>query len=539
MRRSARIIALAVAAVTALALTACSNGTAREAEPVGTTSAQSAKESTFVYVTNLSVVTSWDPAISYSNEIIAMQNIYEGLTIYNPVTKKASPRLATGWTSTPDNKTWTFTLRNGATFHTGRPVDSAAVKASIERTRKLAQGAAYIWDPVDSIGTPDPTTVIFNLKYPVPLDLVAASSYAAYIYDTEAAGDEDLGEWFEKGHDAGSGPYTIARWQKGKRSEVRLTAYEGYWGGWEGPHYKNVEFWAVNEMKAAWQLLQRGEATYVSRMSPQLYRKASTAGGIRTMEVPSFQTMLMLFNTASGPLQDVRLRKAVQKALDYDGVVAALKGAGSQTSGIVPTGMLGHARDMVPRQDLAAAEALLREAGYGPGGRELRLTLTYAAGDDDQRVLVSRLNSVLAALNVTVDARAMQWEAQWDLGKSKDPRKRQDIFVMYWWPDTPDAYSWFVNIFRHTDPISFNFTYMKNTDLDARIEKLPGLTATNRRAAEEAYEELQRELIDERAVVAVPWVVNYQRAYLGGVQNYTDNPAYGNVVFVHDLTPTG
>ncbi|MEW9534262.1 ABC transporter substrate-binding protein [Microbispora sp. NPDC049125] len=529
-----RFLALGVVAV--LALAGCGGGQVRA---TGAAVLPSTKEATFVYVQNVDVVTDWDPGISYSNEIIAMQNIYDSLTVYNPVTRRAGPRLAERWTTSPDGKTWTFTLRPGVVFHTGRPVDAAAVKASIERTRRMGEGAAYIWDAVQRIDVKDPLTVEFRLKYPAPLDLVASADYAAYVYDTRAAGAGDLKKWFQQGRDAGSGPYTVASWQKGREKEVVLRAFDKYWGGWDGPHYKTVEFRVTPDLNTSWQLLLRGEASFIERLNPSLYAKARNTAGVRTLQTPSFQNMLVLFNTASGPLADVRLRKAVQKAIDYDGIVAALKGAGTRATGLVPEGLLGHLTGRHPRQDLAGAAELLTQAGYGPGGKELRLSLTYAQGDDDEQLLATLLTSALAPLNVKLDARAMQWNAQWDRGKSKDPAKRQDILVMYWWPDYADAYSWFLNVFHSADPVSFNLTYLRDKNLDARIDGLPSLIATDRPAAEKAYADLQSTLIDDQAVVAVPWVSNYQRAYLGNVQGYTDNPAYPNVVFVHELIPSG
>jgi peptide/nickel transport system substrate-binding protein len=529
-----RLLVLGVVVV--LALAGCGGGAASDTSAVIVSSPQ---DSNFVYVSNLDIVTDWDPATSYSNEVVAMQNIYDSLTVYNPVTKRASARLATRWTSAPDGKTWTFTLREGVKFHSGRPLDAAAVKASIERTKRLASGAAYIWDCVQTITVKDPLTVEFSLKYPAPLDLIASADYAAYIYDTAAAGSGDLAKWFQKGHDAGSGPYTVGTWKKGQRTELTLKAFEGYWGGWDGAHYKNVEFRVTPNVKTAYQQLLRGEVSYVQRLNPSLYHAAATTAGVRTLQVPSFQNMLVLFNSASGPLTDIRLRQAMQKAIDYDGLVKQLKGAGAKANGLVPEGLLGHSASITPQQDIPGASALLQAAGYGPGRKPLELTLTYAQGDDDEQVLVDQLTATLGQLNVQVNAQAMQWTTQWDQGKSKDLAKRQDIFVMYWWPDYADAYSWFLNVFHSADPISFNLTYLKSRTLDAQIDRLPSLVATDRTAADKAYLDLQKTLIDKEAVVAVPWVSNYQRAYLGNVQGYTDNPAYPNVVFVHDLIPGG
>ncbi|GGO25569.1 peptide ABC transporter substrate-binding protein [Microbispora rosea subsp. aerata] len=529
-----RLLVLGVMAV--LALTACGGG---EVPEVTAANLPSTKDSTFVYLHHLDIITDWDPASSYSNEIVAMENIYDSLTMYNPRTRRAAPRLAERWQSSSDGKVWTFTLRSDVFFHTGRRMDAYAVKASIERTKQLGAGAAYIWDPVQQITVIDPLTVEFRLKYAAPLDLIASADYAAYIYDTQAAGKGDLKKWFQAGRDAGTGPYTVASWQKGREKELVLRAFDRYWGGWDGPHYRNIEYRVVPGPERAYRLLLRGEASFVQRLNQDLYRRASATAGMRTLQVPSFQNMLVLFNTASGPLTDVRLRKAVQKAIDYDGLIRDLKGAAAPASGLVPEGLLGYTPGLVQKQDLAGAAALLNEAGYGPGGKPLRLTLTYAQGDDDEALLVRKLKRALAELNVQLDAEAMQWNEQWDKGKSADPAKRQDILVMYWWPDYADAYSWFLNVFHSAEPVSFNLTYLNNKDIDARIDRLPSLLTNDRSAAERAYAELQRKLIEELAVVAVPWVSNYQRAYLGNVQGYTDNPAYPNVVFVHELIPGG
>ncbi|WP_188191878.1 ABC transporter substrate-binding protein [Nonomuraea sp. SYSU D8015] len=513
------------AAAALLLLAACAPAPEPPRAPAG--------EAPFVQVRNLEVITEWDPSLSYSNELVAFQNIYETLTFWNPVTKKSAPRLATSWRASADGRTWTFNLRPGVTFHTGRPLDAEAVKASIERTMAARTGASYIWDAVSSIRAESPSTVTFTLKYPVPLDLVASSGYAAYIYDTKAA--PDLGKWFKEGRDAGSGPYTVARWQKGKEEELTLKAYDKYWGGWDKPHYNMVKYRVVPDPDRAWQLLLRGEATYVERLNPRLFAKARVTPGVRTSERPSFKTAMMLFNTAEGPMKDVRVRRAIQKAVDYRGLLKDLKGAGSRASGVIPEGLMGHVPGRTPRQDLAATERLLRRAGYGPGGRPLRLRLTYGEGDTDWRLLATRLEATLKPLNVTVESRAMTWIAQWDLGK----KRGQDIFVMYWWPDYADGYSYFGNVFHSGNPPVFNLTYLDDPGLDALLETVPELTVTDKQAAQRAYEQATRWVLDQRAAAALPWVVNYQRAYQGGIQGYVDNPAYPDVVFAYDLRPSG
>jgi peptide/nickel transport system substrate-binding protein len=302
-------------------------------------------------------------------------------------------------------------------------MDAAAAKAAIERTIKLNGGAAYEWGAVKRISTPDARTLVFDLKYPAPLDLIATSGYSAYIYDTKAAPAKKLASWFSAGHDAGTGPYTVDQWNKGAEVELRLSAFDKYWGGWSGPHYKRVVFRHVPSDTTAAQLLQSGDSTFVSRLQPQLWHKLGSTSGLKTSSVPTFQNLVAMFNTASGPLKDVRVRRAVQDAMDYSGLMSALKGAGEPAHGVIPQGLLGYDPALNEHQDTAQAKSLLSQAGYGPGKRRITLTLTHAEGDDDQALAASILKSNLAPLNVNLDVRPMQWTSQWDKAKSTDPSK--------------------------------------------------------------------------------------------------------------------
>ena len=145
---------------------------------------------------------------------------------------------------------------------TGNPADAAAAKAAIERTISLNGGAAYIWDPVKSISAPDATTLTFDLKYAAPLDLIASSAYAAYIYDTKAT-TGNLSKWFNEGHTAGTGPYVVQAWKKGTENELTLGKNADYWGGWDGAHYTSVVYKVVPEQTTAVQLLQSGDGTFI------------------------------------------------------------------------------------------------------------------------------------------------------------------------------------------------------------------------------------------------------------------------------------
>jgi peptide/nickel transport system substrate-binding protein len=90
-----------------------------------------------------------DPSSANSNEIALIANVYEALVRYVPGVDGADatiePSLATSWSVSDDQLTWTFKLREGVTFHDGTPFTSEAVKYSIERTQALDAGSAWIW----------------------------------------------------------------------------------------------------------------------------------------------------------------------------------------------------------------------------------------------------------------------------------------------------------------------------------------------------------------------------------------------------------
>lgn len=534
MRRGASVLAVAASAAAVILVGACTGTTTGSAG----NGAQNDRPQTFTYSVNSEVMLGWDPATDYSNEVIAMQNMYEMLTRYNPQTQEVDPLLATSWEKNADGTEWTFHLRDGVTFHTGRPMDSTAVKAAIERTMKLGEGAAYIWSAVKSIDTPDPQTVVFRLSYASPIDLVASGDYGAYIYDTKAASGRDLAKWFADGNDAGTGPYTVDDYNPGDEIELRLKAYPGYWGGWDGAHFENLVFRVTPEATTAAQLLRSGQVSMVQRMTPQLWQTFSNEAGFRTEASPSWQTLLALLNTANGPLANENVRKAVAYGIDYQGIMAALHGAGQPLTGVVPPGLWGHSED-VPSytHDVDRAKQLLQQEGYGPGGEPIALELTYLHGDADEELVATLMKADLEKLNIQLDVRGLQWQAQWSQGKSSDPSKRQDIFLFYWWPDYPDPVSWFFNLFRTEEKPFFNLAYYSNPALDKQIDQASVLAATDRDRAAQLYEQMQTELF--RDAPAIPlYTQTYQRAMLSNFEGFEDNPAYPNVVFAYELTPT-
>ena len=489
---------------------------------------------TFTYDTYTQVMTSWDPSTDYSNEIIAMQEMYETLTRYNNVTKQIIPMLASSWSSTDGGKTWTFNLRHGVTFHSGRSVTAEAAKASIERTIKLNQGAAYIWGPVASIDTPSTYTLVFHLKYAAPLDLISSSDYGAYIYDTHAAGSGSLAKWFV-GHDAGSGPYTVETYTPGAEVELTLKSFPKYWGGWKGSHYKQVVFRVTPEASTSAQLIQSGQVNFVEQLTPQLWKSMVSQSGLRTTSTASWQNLISFFNNVSGPMANLDFRKAVASDINYGGILAALQGAGVRTPGIVPAGLVGFDTKL-PEYTYNVKQAKKYLAASGYASKKTTLTLTYTQGDANEQLASALIQSELAQIGITVKVSALEWATQWAKAQSSNKSSRQDIFLMYWWPDYADPYSWFINLYKTEASPYFNLSYYSNSTMDSQIGSVEQTLAKNKVAGAKLYDTMQQEIYND-APTSTLYTANYQRVLTAGIKGYQDNPAYPNVVFVYKLTP--
>lgn len=522
-----KLAILGATAAAALLLTSCAGGSPQNSG--------GASDDTFTYLYNTAIVTDLDPALHSSSEQIVLENVYEQLTYYNAETGEIEPELAQTWQASEDGLTWTFQLREDAVFHSGRAVDATAVKESIDRTIELQSGLSYIWDSVESIEAPSATEVVFRLSYPAPLDLVTAAGYAAYVYDVNAAGDEDLGEWLNAGNDAGSGPYEIVKYAAGQANELRLEAFADYPDGWTDEQFAAVEFVISPEQTTSWQLMQSGEGDFMFNLRPELFAEAKKNEAVQTFQRTSFTNSFAFLNTEAGPLADVKVREALSKTLDLDGLAQLLQGAADPASGLIPEGIVGAFDDLTLQADLVEAERLLAEAGYGPGGQPITLDVTFEEGNQVLQSLATYWSTALAPLNVSLNALPLQHTAAYERATSANPEDRQDIYLMGWWPDAPDANSWYYNLVRSANPPIWNFSYVSDPRLDELVDQMPELQATDPEGSLDAQREIQESMIYQHYGILPTIVYNYQRVLAAGIEGYVDNPLYTNVVDVYQL----
>lgn len=477
-------------------------------------------------------ITTFDPSISYSTELTYMANIYETLIRVNPPgsAELFSYVLATGHSASADGLEYTFTLRKDVKFHDGTPFTAEAVKFSIDRTKKIGKGASFIWSDLKEIEVIDDFTVKFILDKPVPLPQIAASAYASYIM-SPAVGDKDQ-EWFDQGNDAGTGPYTIAKFKDGE--SWMLAKFEDYWGGWNGNHIENVLVKYTKESLLQLQMLQAGQAMLGARLPIDSYASFDKNPATKVIYGPSYQNYMAFFNTQRPPLDNIKVRKALAHAIPYDDIITiGFNGMATQARGPVPNGQFGSTEDVVQyKHDLELAKKLLAEAGYPEGG--FKLTLTYAAENAQEARFAPLIQSEFKKLGVDVEIKGLVWNTQWAKGKG-DPKEAQDMFLLLWWPTYSDPYETLYSLLHDEgDKPVWNLAYYKNEEYDKLIRKAYEITGSDTAKSLELYVQAQN-LIQEDVPVA--WLVDVVGKWPMNekLQGLTINPAYPNVPFFYSM----
>lgn len=475
-----------------------------------------------------------DPSTSFSNDGLVLANIYETLTRYVPATADApasvAPLLAESWQAGDEGKTWTFTLRKGVQFHDGSALTAEAVKGSIERTMKIGGGAAFVWSAVTAITAPDPLTVVFTLSSAQPLDLIASAGFAGWIISPAAQAQDNA--WFNAGNDGGTGPFRIDRYEPGQR--VVASRFADHWGGRPEGGFDTAVFEVVEDSVLAQSMIESASADWTYSLPFDNLEGLKANPDLQVVVNPSFENLFALLNTRRAPLDRPRVRQALALAFPYDDVITAgTAGLGTRSRGIVPPGIWGHDPEApMVMTDLEAARALLAEEGLAEGG--LELTLTYVTSDALEALAGELWKANLETLGITLTLQPMAWEAMWELSKA-DPAQAQDILLLYWWATYVTPYDYLFNLFHSEETPTFNLAYYSNPAFDQMIDEAAALSGTDRARAEEMFRAAQRMMIADTPAV---FILDRPNVHIlrSDVKGYADNPAYGHVVFVNELS---
>ncbi len=532
-----RFLSMLLTGAMVLGLAACggSNSSANASDN-GSKDTSAADTRVLYHTFNSAPYVTLDPSTEYSNGIMVLQNVYETLTRYNSDTGEVDPLLATEWSSNDDGTVWTFKLRDDVTFHDGTKMTAKQVVNSIKRSIDLGQGAAYIWDAVSeenggSVEATGDYEVTISCGYPCAVDLIVSAGYGAYIMSDSVV--EQTTEWFNEGHDGGTGPYTIAQ---ANGDSVVLKAYEDYRDGWSDNQYKNIMIKNVPESSARRQMMETGESQLSSDFSStDLNALKEESDKVYLYKADTFNNIIMFLNTEVAPCDNADFRRALAYAFPYEETVnEVLNGEANQSVGMVPAGLWGHDDSVFKYTcDLDKAKEYLDKSGVNTDG--LELTVTYMNGSDAYASALQLYQVNLKQLGIKLNLQSMEWDQQWAKAQNVDPADRQDMFVFIWWPDYADPASWFQSLIHSEDSITYNLSYLKDAELDTLIDQAAEETVTDRDAAIANYAQIQQN-IAENAYLLNLYDEVHTYVVSNSIEGVKENPSYSYAIQYYNIT---
>lgn len=406
------------------------------------------RNSTLVVGGDFSDLITLDPGVSYEfSGTLITNNLYDTLVAYDGNNLKTlRPRLASSWTVAPtaNGSRITFKLRD-AKFSTGRPVTAADVVYSYNRVIQLKTPSSFLFTDVanikvGSVTAPDPKTVVIDIPKTANPNIVLALltfNVGGIIDSTEAKAHEqngDFGSGWLKDHSAGSGPFTLNRWDRSSQValDVNPQAFR------RSPTIKRVILRYMQESAAQQTALNSGEIDVAWDYTPDAFKTAQSNAKLKALKTDAFTLMYLGMNSAKGSVfEDSRVREAMRYAIDQDGIInSLLQGLGRKTQTIIPIGLAGSDPKIYYPYDPAKAKALLAAAGK-PNGFSVDLQIGTGAcpGGVPCQDLAAKIQSDLAKVGIKANIKQSVTSELLTAYRAQ----KTSLILMYWGPDYPDA----------------------------------------------------------------------------------------------------
>lgn len=397
-----------------------------------------------------------DPAFASGVATGAMvAKLYDGLMRYDYSEVEVVPNLAEDVSVSDDATVFTFTLRDGVTFHDGSPLTAEDVKYSFERVLDPDTASPAIWvlqdagivgaeafiggdaEGVSGIEVVDPRTVRISLRQPYALFLYHLAMPAAHVVSQEVASglesDADL-----SANPVGTGPFRLA--DRVRDSSLTLAANEDYFAG--APSIDGVEYRIITDPLIAWNEFTAGnlDASGIPASNfNEIVNDPQYADAIETLPELAFYYLALNQQTFE-PFKDVRVRRAVAMAIDRQGLIDGIyNGTDLLANGPIPPDLAGYSEQEGIPYDPEGARRLLAEAGY-PDGFDLTLWSTRT----ETTVAVNELiQFFLGEIGVRAEIN------QVDFGTLLEAAigGRAPAYYLSWFADYGDAYNFLHPLF--------------------------------------------------------------------------------------------
>ncbi|MBY3049890.1 ABC transporter substrate-binding protein [Rhizobium laguerreae] len=449
--------------------------------PLSVMAQETPKQGGDIVVTYKDDITTLDPAIGYDWVNWSMiKSLYSRLMDYAPGTPNPVPSLAESFTVSPDGLTYTFKLHKGVKFSNGREVVASDVKYSIERAvdpKTQGPGAGFFGaikgfedetggktTTLSGIETPDDGTVIFNLSRPDATFLHVLAINFASVVPKEAV-EAAAGDFGKK--PVGSGTFILKDWTIGQQLVFERNKDYFVKGV---PYIDSFKVEVGQEPLVALLRLQKGEVDIAGDGIPPakfLEIKNSADGAQMIVDGEQLHTGYITLNTKVKPFDNVKVRQALNMAINKDRITRILNGRATPANQPLPPLMPGYDKSFTgSAYDVAKAKALLAEAGYSDGFE----TVLYSTNTDPQPRIAQAIQQDLAAVGVKAEVRALAQANVISAGGTEGEAPMIWSGGMAWIADFPDPSNFYGPILGCAGavPGGWNWSWYCNADLDKR-----------------------------------------------------------------------
>jgi peptide/nickel transport system substrate-binding protein len=444
-----------------------------------------------------------DPAQTTTTTVANMVDyVVETLTAMSP-DGKIQPWLAESWTVSPDGLTYTFKLRKGVLFHDGTPFDAKAVKWNFDRLKdpqvRVPIRAPF---PIKETEVVDASTVKVTLTRPSS-PFISALSWTTSAMVSPAAADKQGNEYKNIVHAVGTGPYVFKERKKGESFTVTLN--DKYWG--KKPSYDTVVFRIVPEAATRESLILAGQVDLIVLPPiadvPALQRNTN----VKVLLAPSDRTIFISMNTTKPLLGDVRVRQALNYAVDKKAIIQnVLFGAADEMDAPMAPSLFGYCKAGTYEFNPTKAKQLLSEAGVKPG---TKITFHHPTGRYVQDKEASQaVAGYLREVGIEPELQTMDWPSYVSIINAGPAEKAvHQLAYLGWAPAFLDAAQQVLQYWSgYHPPAGLATTFYKNPKVDEWV------VAADRESNQDKRKELYCE-ISKQVWADAPWLFLYVQRF--------------------------
>ncbi|MCM0673312.1 ABC transporter substrate-binding protein [Micromonospora phytophila] len=377
------------------------------------------------------------------------------------------PNLAEKVTN-PDPLTYVYSLRQGVTFHDGTPMTADDVVFSLKR--HMDPGAGSYWatafarvKDVAATGTAEVTVklsapdALFNQMMAVVPGIVESKAYVTAKGKNYGGPDGGVGC---------TGPFQLSKWTKGQ--SITLTRAENYWDPTRKAKAKSFELVIVSDPTTQLNALTTGEVDGTYGPPVEGRQKLLDSGIGKLYFGPTTSTVNFIVNDFTGPLKDVRIRKALWLAIDREGLIkAAYKGRAEASRAVAAKLTWGGAPDVYrtaydalpePKQNLDQAKQLVAEVGAPAEPIVVAISSSPVFAP-----LANEMKAAGERIGLKVELKTIAPDQYGSLFGGAEARKDIDLFFTSWYADIADA----LQIYQNWESKSFaNYGKYSNPQYD-------------------------------------------------------------------------